>query len=259
MIFFDTHTHFFLKEFDTDRDQVINNAISSGVTYLLVPNIDSETIEPLLSLCAKYPDHCFPAVGLHPTAVKENFQEEMNPIEKALSSLTCKAIGEIGLDLYWDQTFYRQQIIALRYQFDLALKLNLPVILHSRESLDDLIRVVSEYKNTALTGVFHCFPGNYDQAKKVIDLGYKIGVGGVVTFKNSNLADVIKKISLEDVLLETDSPYLAPVPYRGKRNESAYIKIVAEKIAEISGNKVEDIAMITTKNALKLFGVCPSF
>jgi TatD DNase family protein len=253
MIFFDTHTHFFLKEFDADRDQVVNKAIDSGVKYMLVPNVDSQTIEPLLSLCSKYPGNCFPAMGLHPTSVRENFQDELNAVERNLSIQSIKAIGEIGLDLYWDKSFFKQQITVLKYQFEWAIKLKFPVILHSRESLDELIQIVSGYKHTELRGVFHCFPGNYDQAKKVIDLGYKIGIGGVVTFKNSNLAEVVKKVSMDDMILETDSPYLAPVPYRGKRNESSHIILVAEKISEITSNTVEEIAMITTKNALNLF------
>lgn len=255
MIFFDTHTHLFLKEFDTDRDQVVEQAVKNGVQYMLVPNVDSETTEPMLSLCRKYPQHCFPAIGLHPTSVKENFKEELEKTEDALSKEKYYAMGEIGLDLYWDKTFFKQQKIALKHQFDLALKYKLPVILHSRDSLNELISIVKEYKNTELTGVFHCYPGSYEQALQVIDLGYKIGIGGVVTFKNSGLPEILKKIPLEHIILETDSPYLAPVPYRGKRNESAYIRLIAEKLAEIYSKNIEEIGDKTTSNALELFKI----
>ncbi len=253
MILTDTHTHLYLKEFNDDREQVIKNAFKNRVKYMLLPNIDSSTVEDMLNLCKIYPEHCFPMIGLHPTSVKKNYIQELQKIEKYFLTQKFYAIGEIGIDLYWDKTFKKEQEYVFRYQIELAKKYNLPVVIHSRNSFDEIINIIKEEKKPTLNGVFHCFTGTIKQAEMIINLGFKLGIGGVITFKNSKLDKVIQKIDIKHIVLETDSPYLTPVPFRGKRNESAYLYYIADKIAEIKNITIEEVAEITTNNAIFLF------
>ena len=253
MIFTDTHSHLYLQEFKNDLDQVINNAIKKDIKYILLPNIDSSSITDLYEVCNKYSDICFPMMGLHPTSVKANYEEEIGKIEEQVSKHEFCAIGEIGIDLYWDKTFEKEQELVFRKQVQLAKETDLPIVVHSRNSTNEIISILTDMDIKTLTGVFHCFSGTEEQANKITDMGFKLGIGGVVTFKNSGLGKVIEKIDLRHLLLETDAPFLAPVPFRGKRNESAYIKIIAEKIAEIKQLTTEEVAEVTTNNALELF------
>ncbi|RLD42851.1 MAG: hydrolase TatD [Bacteroidetes bacterium] len=253
MILFDTHTHIYSEEFNEDRNEVIKRSFDAGVTQLLLPNIDLESIEPMHQLCDKYPDNCFPMMGLHPTSVKKDYKEVLQTIRKELDKRKYIAIGEIGIDLYWDKTFAEEQRIALLEQFQWAIDFNLPVVIHSRDSHNEIMRVIKEFNNPNLRGVFHCFTGSTEQAKEIIDINFMMGLGGVLTFKNSGLSKEIVNIDMQHFILETDSPYLTPTPYRGKRNESSYIKIIAEKLAEVKGISLEEIAQITTENAKRLF------
>ncbi|HAF28283.1 MAG TPA: hydrolase TatD [Bacteroidales bacterium] len=249
----DTHTHLFLPEFDSDRDQVILNAQQNGVEKVLLPNVDGSTINDLLKLVEKYPDYCYPMMGLHPTSVTEDYKEELKKTEIWLEKRKFIAIGEIGIDLYWDKTFKKQQEEAFRYQIDLAKKYDLPVVIHARDSFDEIFTIMDEIIDDKLKGVFHAFTGDEIQAKRIIEWGFKIGIGGIVTFKNSGLDKVVHNIDINHIVLETDSPYLAPVPHRGKRNESAYLLNIAQKIAEIKNISFKEVAEITTYNANQLF------
>ena len=253
MQFIDTHTHLFLPEFDSDRDQVIANAIENGVDKLLLPNVDSTTIDDLNNLVKKYPNNCFPMIGLHPTSVKDNYLDELKIVETHLKNQEMYAIGEIGIDLYWDKTFLKEQEKAFRYQIDLAKEYKLPIVIHARNSFDEIFKIMNEVSSENLTGVFHAFTGDEKQAEGIVEWGFKIGIGGIVTFKNSGLDKVVHNIDINHIVLETDSPYLPPVPKRGKRNESAYIKYIAEKIAEIKNISLEEVAKITSQNAKQLF------
>lgn len=249
----DTHSHLFLPEFDSDRDQVILNAQQNGVEKVLLPNVDGSTINDLLKLVEKYPDYCYPMIGLHPTSVKEDYKEELKKTENWLEKRNFIAIGEIGIDLYWDKTFKTQQEEAFRYQIELAKKYDLPVVIHARDSFDEIFTIMDEIIDDKLKGVFHAFTGDEIQAKRIIEWGFKIGIGGIVTFKNSGLDKVVHNIDINHIVLETDSPYLAPVPHRGKRNESAYLPNIAQKIAEIKNISIKEVAEITTYNAKQLF------
>ena len=253
MIFTDTHTHLYLNEFIKDRYEVIQRAVQAGVEYMLLPNIDSNTVGPMLDLCRKYPSNIFPMMGLHPTDVKENYKEEINIVEQYLEKEKFCAIGETGMDLYWDRTFIEEQKISLREHIGLAKKHNLPIVLHSRDSFNEIFDIIDDTIDEGLTGVFHCFGGTIQQAQKIINWGFKLGIGGVLTFKNSGLDEVIKNISLNHIILETDSPFLAPKPFRGKRNESAYLIYVAEKLAEIKNISIGEVSEVTTQNAVELF------
>ena len=253
MIFTDTHTHLYLNAFDDDRANVVKNAIEQGVKYMLLPNIDSSSIDPMFELCKAFPENCFPMMGLHPTSVKENYKEELEIISGWFEKQNFIAVGEIGIDLYWDQSFQKQQEEAFRFQIDLALKNEIPIVIHSRDSFDEIFSVLEDYRGSGLKGVFHCFTGSLEQANKAIDLGFYLGIGGVLTFKNSGLDKVIAEIDLKHILLETDSPFLAPTPFRGKRNESAYINLVANRLSQIKNIDREEIAKITTQNAIDLF------
>jgi len=255
MQFIDTHTHLYLEEFDSDRDESIAKAKSCGVEIFLIPNIDSLSIGPLLNLAKAYPENCLPMIGLHPTSVKENFLEELQMVEDLLGKHRFYAIGEIGIDLYWDKTFLEQQREVFRRQLKLAKIANLPVAIHMRNSFEQTIKIIHEEADKNLRGVFHCFPGNIQQARQITDLGFFLGIGGVVTFKNSGLQQVVKEISLEHFLLETDAPFLAPAPYRGKRNESSYIPLIADKIALLKEISLAEVARITTDNAKRLFNL----
>mgnify|MGYP002624486040 CR=1 FL=1 len=249
----DTHTHLYLKQFDEDRDEMMQRAFNNGVEQFYLPNIDSNSVEDMLRLEARYPDHCFAMMGLHPCSVKENFREELALVRQWLDKRSFCAVGEIGIDLYWDKTFFEQQKEAFFTQIDWAVELDIPIVIHSRESTDIIIDLLTEVMRPGLRGIFHCFGGTIEQAEAIIDLGFLLGIGGVLTFKKSGLDKTLKAIDLEHIVLETDSPYLAPVPYRGKRNESAYIKLVAEKLAEVKGLTLEVVARITKANALKIF------
>ncbi|MEZ5147679.1 MAG: TatD family hydrolase [Bacteroidales bacterium] len=253
MIFTDTHTHLYLNAFDDDRVEVVKNAIEQDVKYMLLPNIDSSSIDPMFELCKAFPENCFPMMGLHPTSVKENYKEELEIISGWFEKQNFIAVGEIGIDLYWDQSFQKQQQEAFRFQIDLALKNEIPIVIHSRDSFDEIFNVLEDYRGSGLKGVFHCFTGSLEQANKAIDLGFYLGIGGVLTFKNSGLDKVIAEIDLKHILLETDSPFLAPTPFRGKRNESAYINLVANRLSQIKNIDREEIAKITTQNAIDLF------
>lgn len=251
----DTHSHIFLPEFDSDREEVIFNAKENGVEKILLPNVDDSTTERLMELVSKYPDYCLPMMGLHPTSVKENYKEELEKVENWLVKRKFYAIGEIGIDLYWDKSFEKEQEKAFRYQIELAKKHNLPIVIHARESFDEIFLIMNDVIDEKLNGVFHAFTGNDEQAKQIISWGFKIGIGGIVTFKNSGLDKVVNNIDINHIVLETDSPYLAPVPKRGKRNESAYILYIAQKIAEIKNMTIEEVAKITTDNAKQLFRI----
>lgn len=256
MILIDTHAHLYMDEFDNDREAVIQNAIRSGVKHILCPNIDSESLSALDGICAKYPDYCHPMMGLHPTSVKEDYKDELEIIRKRLFDSppdTYKAIGEIGIDLYWDKTFESEQEEVFALQLEWAIKKSLPVAIHARNSFDSIMSVLQDF-NT-LTGVFHCFSGNISQAEQVVDKGFLLGIGGVVTFKNAGMDKVVQAMELSNIILETDAPYLAPVPFRGKRNESAYISLVAQKIAQLKEVSYAEVCQITTDNAVKLFNL----
>ncbi|MGC6470549.1 MAG: TatD family hydrolase [Flavobacteriales bacterium] len=253
MILIDTHTHLFSSKFDQDRHEVVKKAISKGVDKLLLPNINSSTIESMHQLCVDFPNHCLPMIGLHPCDVGENYVDEMVIIKKHLDKNKYVAIGEIGIDLYWDKSTLDIQKKCFRQQLNWAKEKQLPVAIHVRESFDEVFDVLEQLNDSTLNGVFHCFTGDENQANKAIEMGFKLGVGGVVTFKNSGLDKTLKQIPIEHIVLETDSPYLTPSPYRGQRNESAYLPIIAEKLAEIYSLDIKDIAKITTENAKNLF------
>jgi len=251
--YIDTHAHLYLPEFDADRESIVETAVYRGVKRILLPNIDSTTIGPLHKLADRFPGICYPMMGLHPTSVKDNFTKELERVEKELSSGGFYAVGEIGLDLYWDKTRLKEQNIAFGAQLDMALKYNLPVAIHARESFEEILDVLNEYKNKGLQGVFHAFTGTVEIAQDVVSRGFSIGIGGIITYKNSTLPDVIRETDLSHIILETDSPFLTPVPFRGKRNESSYIPYIAEAIGKIKDITLEEVARVTTANASKLF------
>lgn len=252
----DTHSHIYSEEFDADRVEAIQRAKYAGVSQIILPNIDSETLVQMLALEAEYPVYCFAAIGLHPTSVKENYREELALVKSELERRKWIAMGEIGIDLYWDKTFLTEQIIAFKQQIEWALKYNLPVIIHVRDSFRETMQVLKPYKNSGLRGVFHSFTGTIEDALEIIEFGgFLLGINGIVTFKNSGLAEVVKQIDLKLILLETDSPYLTPVPHRGKRNESAYSLLVANKLAEVYNCTLQQIDDQTTRNAESLFAI----
>lgn len=252
----DTHTHLYSEQFDNDRTEAIQKAIKLGVDKFFLPNIDSSSIEGMHALEKEFPNQCFPMMGLHPCSVDANFEKELDLMEKSMDEHKYIAIGEIGIDLYWDKSFQSQQEIAFRKQIDWAKKRNLPIVIHCREAFDEILSILDEVNDEKLFGVFHCFTGNLEQANHILSYGgFKLGIGGVVTFKNSGLDKVVQELELKDLVLETDSPYLAPTPYRGKRNESAYILNVADKLSDIYEISIEEIAVQTTKNALEVFKI----
>jgi TatD DNase family protein len=263
MILVDTHAHLYASEFDSDRDEMISRAMTAGVKLFFLPNIDSSSIPGMLALAEKYPGTCFPMMGLHPCYVTKTYEDELKVVteelKKSISFPNARkywAVGEIGIDLYWDKTFFEEQKEVFRYQIELAKQYKLPIVIHTRNSFEEAFEIVEKLNDSSLTGIFHCFSGNAEQAEKVIGLGgFKLGIGGVVSFKNSGVDKIVSGIGLEHIVLETDAPYLAPVPHRGKRNESAYVRLVAEKIAAVKGISLEEVAAVTTGNAKKLFGV----
>lgn len=255
MHFIDTHTHIYLPEFDDDRDEAVRRAVDAGVTRLLLPNIDTGSVAGMLAAVKRYPGTCYPMIGLHPTSVKEDYQEQMDKLEGLFSSHQFVAIGEIGVDLYWDKTYISEQLLVFRRQVAFAIEHNLPVVVHSRDSFPEVFSILEEFRGTRLKGVLHAFTGGTPELQKALDLGFKLGIGGIVTFKNSGLDRIVKEAGIKNIILETDSPYLAPVPYRGKRNESSYICIINSKIADITGIKSEDVAAVTYSNSIELFNL----
>jgi TatD DNase family protein len=251
----DTHCHLYTKEFKEDIGAVIQRASNVGVTKFYLPAIDKSCTESMNLLEEKYPNKCFAMAGLHPCSVNENYEVEIDHIKWQLQQRKFCGIGETGLDFYWDKTFIKQQYECLEIQIELALEYNIPLILHTRDALHETIEVIKKYKHTTLTGIFHCFGGSLEQANDIIKTGFYMGIGGVLTYKNAGLAEVLKEVDMKHLVLETDAPYLTPVPFRGKRNESSYLQYIAEKIAEVKNMSIEEVERITTENAEKIFGV----
>ena len=255
MILTDTHTHLYSEEFATDRTEMIQRAIAAGVSRFFVPSIDSSYTQKMHDLETQFPENIYLMMGLHPCYVKENYRDELAHVESELSKNKFYAVGEIGIDLFWDKTFLKQQQHAFHYQIQLAKKHKLAINIHCRDAFDEVFEVLESEKAMDLFGIFHCFTGDFSQAKRAIDLNMKLGIGGVATFKNGKIDQFLNEIELHHIVLETDSPYLAPVPFRGKRNESSYVKIVAEKLASIYQLPLEEIARITTENSKNIFGI----
>lgn len=256
MYFIDTHTHLYSSEFDTDRTEMVENAIKAGVKKLLLPNIDVASIDPMYELCKQFPANCFPMMGLHPGYVTENWEQDLVIIRKALDENKHIAVGEIGMDLYWDKTFIEEQKMAFRIQIEWAKEFKLPIVIHARDAFDEIFEILDELNDANLTGVFHCFTGSLEQAQKIQSYGgFYFGIGGVLTYKKSDLPSVLVDIPLEQILLETDAPYLPPTPHRGKRNESKFLLHVAEKVAEVKNCSLVDVARITSENAQQLFRI----
>ena len=255
MILTDTHTHLYSEAFDNDREIVIRNAFESGITRFFLPAIDSTYTNEMYKLANEYPQNIFLMAGLHPTHVKRNYKEEINHIANELSSRKFVAVGEIGIDLYWDKTTYREQEDAFRLQIRLAKEYKLPIVIHCRNAFDEIFKILNDEKSKDLFGIFHCFTGDLQQARKAISYNMKLGIGGVVTFKNGKIDKFLSKIDLSNIVLETDAPYLSPVPYRGRRNESAYLVNILEKVADIYGISKSEVASVTTQNSIDVFGV----
>lgn len=251
----DTHTHLFLENFDADIDCVLQDAYDQGVEKMLLPHIDSESTARMLELASRCPGLCIPMMGLHPGSVKEDYQKELEHVEELLKSHSFIALGEIGMDLYWDKTFRNEQEIVFRTHLKWAEVYHLPLVIHSRNAEEELILILEEFPAHTFRGVFHSFTGSLEQARRAIRLGFYIGINGIITFKNSGLDKMARGIGTKNILLETDSPYLAPVPYRGKRNESAYLTYIAMKLADLYEISIEEMADITSQNAYKLFDI----
>jgi len=253
----DSHTHLYLDAFNDDRDQMIERALQMGVTRMFLPNIDSSTTRSMFALADKYPSHCFPMMGLHPTSVKENYREELRAIKEQLDRDGIIAIGETGIDLYWDSTFLNEQLEVFKTQISWAMERNLPLVIHTRDSFPEIFQALNEAGGDTLRGVFHSFTGNKEELERALSYNFMIGINGIATFKNSSLGDVVRSIPKDRLLLETDSPFLAPVPHRGRRNESSYLVDIATKISEIYNLTREEIAEITSQNAKNLFPLNP--
>ena len=251
----DTHTHLYSEEFDQDRDEMMQRALDAGVSRFFIPAIDSSCTQSMYDLEDKYPDNVFLMMGLHPTYVKENFTEELQHVADELAKRKFYAVGEIGIDLYWDKTYLEQQQTAFRQQIQLAKKYKLPIVIHCREAFDEIFAILEEEKGDDLFGVFHCFTGTYEQALQAISYNMKLGIGGVATFKNGKIDQFLSKIDLQHIVLETDAPYLSPVPFRGKRNESSYLPLVVSKLATIYQCSEEEIAAVTTENSKVIFSI----
>jgi TatD DNase family protein len=254
MILTDTHTHLYSEEFDSDREEVIRRALDAGILRFFLPAIDASYIDRMKALKGQWPEYMHLMTGLHPTYVKDNWKEELEVVKNELESGNYVAVGEIGIDLYWDKTHLPEQIQAFRTQISWALDKDLPIVIHCREAFDEIFETLSAFKGANLRGIFHCFTGNYEQAMRAISLGLKLGIGGVVTFKNGKIDTFLNEISLDHIVLETDSPYLAPVPFRGKRNEPAYLSKIISRVAQIYGESEVKIASITTDNSMQIFG-----
>lgn len=249
----DSHAHIYLKEFKTDLNETIDRAQDAEIAAIYMPNIDHTSIDDMLEVSEKYPEFALPMMGLHPCSVNKQFEKELYAVEEWLGKENFVAVGEIGTDLYWDKTFWQEQQEALKIQLELAKKFGLPFVIHCRESITETIELIEPINNDKLQGVFHCFTGTLEQAEIITEMGFNLGIGGVATFKNGGLEDVLEKISLDKLMLETDSPYLAPVPYRGKRNEPSYIKLICERIANIKNISTDEVASVTTHTSLNLF------
>ena len=251
----DTHTHLYSEEFDQDRNEMIQRAIDAGVSRFFIPAIDSTCTEAMYELEKNHPDTVFLMMGLHPTYVKDNYLEELQHVEEELAKRKFYAIGEIGIDLYWDKTHLQEQQIAFKKQIQLAKQYKLPIVIHCRDAFDEIFEILEEEKSEDLFGIFHCFTGTYEQSLQAISYNMKLGIGGVVTFKNGKIDQFLNQIDLKHIVLETDSPYLAPIPYRGKRNESSYLVNIVDKLAQIYGLSANEIAEITTENSKRVFGI----
>jgi len=255
MMLTDTHTHLYAEQFDEDRDQVIHKAIDSGINRFFIPAIDSTYYQKMFALEAAFPDHVFLMAGLHPTHVNADFKKELDIVKKQLNSHKFYAVGEIGMDLYWDKTFIQEQQEAFLMQISWAKEMALPIVIHCRDAFNEIFEVLDKVNDDRLFGIFHCFTGNQQQAKQIINYGFKLGIGGVVTFKNGGIDKFLSEIPLEHIVLETDSPYLAPTPFRGKRNESSYLVNILNKLVTIYDMSPEEIARITTQNSQDVFGI----
>ncbi len=253
MQFIDTHAHLYLEHFDNDCHNVIQRALQQGITKILLPNIDTGSIKPMNQLVSEYPQTCFPMMGLHPTSVKANFQDELDVILNEINSGRYIAIGETGIDLYWDKSFIKEQCIVFEQEIKLAAELDKPLVIHARQSFDVIFDILEKHRDKKTKGVFHAFSGNIEQALHAIRLGFMLGIGGMLTYKNSGLDKVIQQVGLDHIILETDAPFLPPVPHRGERNEPAFLIHVAEKISALKAVDIEEVARITTENAQKLF------
>ena len=251
----DTHTHLYLNQFKDDVDLVIERAKNAGIDKFIFPAIDSSHFKDMHELRNRYPENIYLMSGLHPVSVKDNYMEELNLVLKSLETNSYVAIGEIGIDLYWDKTFLKQQQEAFEFQIRLAVSNNLPIVIHCRDGFDEIFEILDAEKCSKLRGIFHCFTGTLEQAVRAINLGFKLGIGGVVTFKNGGIDKFLNKIDIKNIVLETDAPYLSPVPHRGKRNESFYVTYVLKKISELYGLNEQEIAKITSKNALEIFNI----
>lgn len=255
-MFTDTHAHLYAKEFEGDRDEMIQRAIDAGIKKIYLPNIDQTSIEGMLDLETRFKGNCFAMMGLHPCYVKENYKEELKIVKDWLDKRPFCAIGEIGIDLYWDKTFIEEQKEAFRLQINWAKELKRPIVIHARNSMDEIMEIVEEENDENLRGIFHCFSGDAGHAKRVLELGgFYLGIGGAITFKNSGklLRSILEEVSMDFLVLETDAPYLSPVPFRGKRNESCNISLVAARLAELKGLRIDEVATITTNNSEKVF------
>lgn len=253
----DTHAHLYLPEFEVDREYMIQRAVHRGIRKILMPNIDSSSVRPMNDLAARYPGICYQMMGLHPTSVKEDYADELAVVKMELENGTYYAIGETGIDLHWDTQHVNQQCVAFEEQIKLALKYRLPVVIHARKSFNEIFEILEGYKNNSLTGIFHAFTGDMVLAERVLDMGFLLGIGGIVTFKKSGLDTVVQNTDLKYIVLETDSPYLAPVPMRGKRNESSYLYHIAESVGQIKGLHIDEVAQITAQNSLSVFNKVP--
>ena len=249
----DTHSHLYDVRFDDDRDAVVARAVERGVGRMLLPNIDLDSVQPMLDACSRYPGRCFPMMGLHPTSIDKDFEHKLDTIATYLENTEVVAIGETGVDLYWDKQYLGEQLEAFRVHIGWAKKYGLPLSIHCRKSYNEIIGILKKEQDGSLTGVFHCFPGNVKQAKEVTALGFMLGIGGVVTYKNAEMAEVAQQIGIEHILTETDAPYLSPAPFRGKRNESLYMYNVVQKIAELKSMSISEAAEATNANAERIF------
>ena len=255
MRFIDTHAHLYSSPLNVNRELIIQNAINNGIDTIIMPAIDSDTLESMLELEAAYPNNCIAMMGLHPCSVKDNVQQELDIVEAQLKKRKFIAIGEIGLDYYWDKTFIQQQIEAFTIQMQWALEKQLPIVIHTRNAMGETIEAVKPFAKKGLRGIFHCFSGSQESAQQIISMGFHLGLGGVLTYKNAKVAEAIKEIPMSHFVLETDAPYLSPVPYRGKTNEPAFMIEVAKKLAEIKNIPLQEVAAITTNNAKEVFGI----